>query len=585
MTMKAVEAVFYWRYTLTNAKAVYGRFTPAATDYTKDFLQSPANQQTVIDQALGRTGGVASVELTHKWPGGETGGQWRLASDGRGNLSWRPTNSSPFPWRLGNPLTEEGITFQGDRSKTNGPEATAAIETFLALGYDPWLIAVKLVGETGIVYPRAYLGNPPTELARRGVSVLPSFLRNVLQVAGTNVSAGAALPPINNFQARAPELLNQIKEALSRDPNVLLIGPPGTGKTVALEDLREEFLAEADRVHFDPDLWDDNWFERAPDKRRAEPVVFHPSYGYEDFVAGLMPSMENNQFRLTARPGPLVSLAHWATGSTDRKALLIIDEFNRGATAAIFGDTIALLDRDKRSDPSTGATGSTILRPYPREDMKVEDSFRNEISGEDVPRNLSLPMSLYIVAALNSSDRSVTPLDAALRRRFAVIPVPPDYDILANHLGIASIPEGAVFAPSSDDVTTWTVDDAKALVVHLLRSLNARIEFSLSADLLLGHALLWSVGGDTVADVGRSLGRAFDERIAAALRLTFIDQDESLAAILKGGRSDDPPNANGVTSWSPVPPEMQDVASERLKIAQQKGREPLVILRSLKTLL
>jgi 5-methylcytosine-specific restriction protein B len=234
---------------------------------------------------------------------------------------------------------------------------------------------------------------------------------------------------------------------------------------------------------------------------------------------------------------------------------------------------------------STGTPGSSILRPYPREAMQVEASFSNETTGEDVPRSLSLPLSLSIVAALNSSDRSVTPLDAALRRRFAVIPVPPDYTVLAEHLGIEVIAEGSVFVPSSEDVAAWTVNDAKVLVVHLLRSLNARIEFLLSADLLLGHALLWPVGGDTVPEVAQSLGRAFDERIAAALRLTFIDQDESLAAILRGGSPDQPAPANGVTSWSAVPPEMQAVASKRLKIAPQKTKEPLEILRSLKTLL
>jgi 5-methylcytosine-specific restriction protein B len=383
-------------------------------------------------------------------------------------------------------------------------------------------------------------------------------------------------------------LLNQIEESLERDPNVLLIGPPGTGKTVALEDLREKFLEGAGVVYFDPDLWDNNWLELDSDARKAISVVFHPSYGYEDFVAGLIPSMTADGFSLAARPGPLVSLAHWANGSVNRRALLIIDEFNRGATAAIFGDTIALLDLDKRADVSSEFPGAAILRPYPREAMSVEDSYRNEQGSVEVARDLTLPRSLWVVAALNSSDRSVTPLDAALRRRFAILSVRPDYVVLAGHLGIQAIGENEPFTPTSDDVVDWSLKDAKAFVVHLLMNLNARIEFLLSSDLLMGHALLWPVGGDTVSEVARSLGRAFDQRIAAALRLTFIDQDEALAAILKAGTPDQPSpgtNANSIARWSIPPLDMQAVASARLVIVPQTAREPLDILRSLRTLL
>src|SRR5206468_11010795 len=127
-------AVFFWRYTLSNAKAVYGRLPPPPNDYSKDFLQSPSNQWPIIDRVLGRVGDGTVVELTHKWPSGEVGGQWRIAPDGRGQYAWRPSSSSPLPWRLGDPTTDPGITFEGDPSTEPAAEATVEIETFLAKG-------------------------------------------------------------------------------------------------------------------------------------------------------------------------------------------------------------------------------------------------------------------------------------------------------------------------------------------------------------------------------------------------------------------------------------------------------------------
>ena len=56
--------------------------------------------------------------------------------------------------------------------------------------------------------------------------------------------------------------------------------------------------------------------------------------------------------------------------------------------------------------------------------------------GDPLDEQTSLPKDLHILGAMNSADRSVAPLDAALRRRFAIVYVGPDYEVLRERLAI-----------------------------------------------------------------------------------------------------------------------------------------------------
>src|SRR5207247_6763126 len=113
--------------------------------------------------------------------------------------------------------------------------------------------------------------------------------------------------------------------------------------------------------------------------------------------------------------------------------------------------------------------------------------------------------------------------------------VGPDYEVLATRLSAALPNWGLAFEPSSQDYQEWSPDDVRELSLRLLRRLNDRVGLVLGQDFLLGHALLWDVTGNTTEEVARALSNAFDERISATLRLTFLDQDEALGGILNAG--------------------------------------------------
>ena len=170
---------------------------------------------------------------------------------------------------------------------------------------------------------------------------------------------------------------------LARRRNLLLQGPPGTGKTYLARRLAWLLLG-------------------ARDERRIELVQFHPSYGYEDFLLGFRPDAAG-RFHLV--PGVLPLLCQRAAADPGRPYVLLIDELNRGNVPRIFGELLLLLEADKRGP------AHALRLPY---------------APPDAPR-FFVPDNLYLIGTLNLADRSLSPLDYALRRRFAVVELRPQF--------------------------------------------------------------------------------------------------------------------------------------------------------------
>lgn len=179
--------------------------------------------------------------------------------------------------------------------------------------------------------------------------------------------------------------LEEVLESLTDEsphPQVILSGPPGTGKTFVAQEIAKH-LTDGD-------------------PNRVEMVQFHPSYGYEEFVQGLRPVAENGQVSFSVEDGPIVRLASECR-EDGLPRVLIIDEMNRANLPRVFGELMFLLEYRDRSI-----------------NLMHQDAFE-------------LPKNLYIIGTMNTADRSIRTIDIALRRRFDIFDCPPDPHVLQRY--------------------------------------------------------------------------------------------------------------------------------------------------------
>jgi 5-methylcytosine-specific restriction endonuclease McrBC GTP-binding regulatory subunit McrB len=157
---------------------------------------------------------------------------------------------------------------------------------------------------------------------------------------------------------------------------------------------------------------------------------------------------------------------------------LVIDEINRGNLPKIFGELLNAFE-------------------YRDENISLQYS--------DKP--LTVPSNLIFLGTMNSTDKSVGRMDAAIRRRFDFIHVEPNYEVLHNFY-------------------QWNESHVPNLIQGL-KLLNTELEKKLGKHCLIGHTFFMKSNDRPL--MYEDLGKIWDRKIFPLLAEYFLDDPNELA--------------------------------------------------------
>jgi len=203
--------------------------------------------------------------------------------------------------------------------------------------------------------------------------------------------------------------------------NIIYYGAPGTGKTYTVQNaIKQKMLLENAKSFF---------------------TQFHPSFGYEDFIEGLKPSIKNSVTELVLTDGIFKKFCKKAMNElkdarkNNREPInyyFLADEINRAELSSVFGELLLCIEEGKRVDfdEKGNIKDSSIIIG-----TQYSYLYKNENDAVIVDKGeykFGVPANLYFIGTMNDIDRSIDSFDLALRRRFIWERMDCKYEVILN---------------------------------------------------------------------------------------------------------------------------------------------------------
>lgn len=203
--------------------------------------------------------------------------------------------------------------------------------------------------------------------------------------------------------------------------NIIYYGAPGTGKTYTVQNaIKQKMLLENAKSFF---------------------TQFHPSFGYEDFIEGLKPVINNGATELVLTDGIFKKFCKDAmeelkTAREEKREPInyyfLADEINRAELSSVFGELLLCIEESKRVDFDEKGNikdGSMLIGTQYSYLYKNENDAVIVYNGE---YKFGVPSNLYFIGTMNDIDRSIDSFDLALRRRFIWERMDCKYEVISD---------------------------------------------------------------------------------------------------------------------------------------------------------